>query len=117
MEQAEQNIDYNDIVDDVSDISQYEYKETELKAIIDLARNIGLYEWKYDTPIEGTDPYLHVGPIAQDLLRIPELASAVKEVDGHYVIDSKYIALAALSYCATLARILSQTEYKGPNNA
>jgi hypothetical protein len=110
-----QTIDYNEIVDDVSDIPAYKYKETELKAIVDLARNIGLYEWKYDTPVDGTDPYLHVGPIAQDLLRIPELASAVKEVDGHYVIDSKYIALAALSYCATLARILSQTEYKGPN--
>lgn len=109
------SINYNEIIDDVSDIPEHKYKETELKAIIDLARNIGLYEWKYDTSVDGTDSYLHVGPIAQDLLRIPELASAVKEVDGHYVIDSKYIALAALSYCATLARILSRTEYKGPN--
>lgn len=105
-------MNYDEIVDDVSEISEHEYKETELKALVDLARNIGLYEWKYDTDVDGE---LHVGPIAQDLLRIPELASAVRDVNGHLEIDYKFIALAALSYVATLARIISATDYVGPN--
>jgi len=101
------------LVDSVDTIKPYEYKETELAAIVDLARNVGLYEWKYEPGVTGEQD-LHVGPIAQDLLKVPGLASAVhKQEDGTLTIDSKFIALAALSYCATLARILSQVEYTG----
>ena len=101
-------------LDEVTDISKPEYKETELKAISDLAQGIGLYEWKYEPGVTG-DQELHIGPIAQDLLRVPGLASAVhKQEDGTITIDSKFVALAALSYVATLARIISKIEYIGP---
>lgn len=107
--------EYDEILDEVNSITPEEYKETELKAIVDLARGLGLYEWKYEPGVNG-DEQLHIGPIAQDLLRIDGLKSAVKQLeDGTFVIDSKYVALAALSYCATLARILANIKYEGPN--
>lgn len=103
------------MIDDVTDIPEKEYKETELKAISDLAQGIGLYEWKYEPGVTG-EQELHLGPIAQDLLRVPGLASAVhKDANGVVTIDSKFVALATLSYVATLARILSGIEYIGPN--
>lgn len=108
--------EYDEILDEVNSITPEEYKETELKAIVDLARGLGLYEWKYEDEVPGVDRQLHIGPIAQDLLRIDGLKSAVKQLeDGTFVIDSKYVALAALSYCATLARILANIKYEGPN--
>lgn len=100
-------------VDEVQEITPTEFKETELAAISDLATKIGLYEWKYEPGVTG-ESELHIGPIAQDLLRVPGLASAVKNENGRIVIDTKFVALAALSYCATLTRILTGLQYNGP---
>lgn len=112
-----EEINFNEIEDDVSDITPDEYKDTELRAITDLAQNIGLFEWKYDVPLEGTDNKLHIGPIAQDLLRVPELRAAVHKdpKSGYLKIDTKLLSLAAISYVATLARIVGDIQYKGPN--
>lgn len=104
-------------VDSVNEIDDYQYKATELKALTQLANKVGLYEWQYDVPAEGIvlDGKTHLGPILQDLQRVEGLASAVStNPEGYLEADSRYIALAALSYIAALTRVLTRIPYDKP---
>lgn len=93
-----------------------EQKSEELNKLVDLAKNIGLYEYNY-TEEAVNDPNLpaddkdHIGIMAQQLLKIPGLASAVStttDENGNetYVVDGNKVALAALGYIAALSKIV-----------
>lgn len=105
----------SEIVDSTNEIDDYQYKETELKALTELANKVGLYEWVYDVPVEGIelDGESHIGPILQDLKRVSGLSGAVHTNEqGFLEADTRYIALAALSYVAALTRVLTRIPYE-----
>ena len=82
--------------------------EDEMTQLQNVANNIGSYLYEYKPEAQeqyGTDNQEHLGIIAQDLLKVPGLASAVhKDEYGNYVVDAQKVALAALGLVAALAR-------------
>ena len=88
--------------------------EDEAIQLQNLADNVGSHLWSYkqnaqqEYDVDGKD---HIGIIAQDLLKVPGLAGAVKTDGlGNLKVDTDYVAVAALAYCAALARkLLGQT--------
>lgn len=90
-------------IDNAIDMSQKEQYDTEMAQLVDIARHIGSFEWKYDG-----DNKLHDGPIAQALLLCPGLKDAVhKTDDGKLYIDTNFVALATLGYVAAICRKVS----------
>lgn len=90
-------------IDNAIDMSQKEQYDTEMAQLVDIARHIGSFEWKYDG-----DNKLHDGPIAQALLLCPGLKDAVhKTEDGKLYIDTNFVALATLGYVAAICRKVS----------
>ena len=90
-------------IDNAIEMSQKEQLDTELAQLVDIAKHIGSFEWKYDG-----DTKLHDGPIAQALLLCPGLKDAVhKNEDGTLYIDTNFIALATLGYVAAICRRVS----------
>lgn len=92
-------------------------RAAELEMLKDLAANVGQYEYNYtqeaneDPTLPGVDDKDHLGIMAQDLLKIPGLASCVNsQLDGNnqetYTIDTNKLALAAMGYVAALSKIV-----------
>lgn len=74
----------------------------ELEKLKTIAKEIGSYSYVYN----GTDE-LHDGIVAQELLKVPGLASAVHtDENGLLTVDTKFVALATLGYVSTLARLI-----------
>lgn len=107
---------------DLEFIKQYQNREcikpteqelNELNQLIELARNVGSYTYVYneDAP-DNVKPGLHDGIVAQDLLKVDGLRSAVHnninpETGEEYLsVDSNHVALATLGYVAALVRML-----------
>ena len=90
-------------------------EEVQLRNIAD---NIGSYLYEYNKDAQNeynVDGKEHLGIVAQDLLRVPGLASAVhRDEYGNYVVDSQKVALAALGLVAALARKVIGTETSVP---
>lgn len=90
--------------DDVppADVAQ----STEEADLIALAKNVPVLHWQYDVSKGGpSDPQEHLGFITQSLTRVPGLESAVsKDENGIESFDSRFVASAALSLLAALAR-------------
>lgn len=109
------NLDYFDNVD-VPAPDSVEQKQLELKQLQDIADKIGSYYWSYKEDFamnNGVDTKDHIGPIAQQLLSIPGLESAViQDKDGTLKIDTQYLSLATFSMLAALARFIG---IKGEN--
>lgn len=103
------NLDYFDTVD-VPAPDSIEQKQLELKQLQDIADKIGSYYWSYKEDFaldNNVDTKDHIGPIAQQLLTIPGLESAViQDEDGTLKIDTQYLSLATFSMLAALARII-----------
>ena len=82
----------------------------ELQQLRELADKIGSYRWEYKNNFansNGVDTDTHLGPVAQELLKVPSLAGAVQQTpDGTLTVNTNYAALAALGYVAALARIV-----------
>lgn len=88
----------------------------EVEMLKDLASNVGLYDYNYtneavEDPTLPTDSEEHIGIMAQQLLKIPGLASAVStttDENGNetYVVDGVKVALASLGYIAALTKIV-----------
>lgn len=88
----------------------------EVEMLKDLASNVGLYDYNYtDEAVEDqtlpTDSEEHIGIMAQQLLKVPGLASAVStttDENGNetYVVDGVKVALASLGYIAALTKIV-----------
>ena len=108
------NFDYFDVIGSTEPKIDIEDEKVQLQNIAD---NIGSYLYSYTDEAQknyGTDNKDHLGIIAQDLLKVPGLSSAVnKDEYGNYVVDAQKIALAALGLVAALARAtLPKTFYK-----
>lgn len=87
-----------------ADVAQAE----ELDKLIAVAKYVPLLEWVYDPSKGGPDDNgaTHLGFVTQALKKVPGLASAVN-VDpetGLESFDSRFVAAAALSLVAALAR-------------
>lgn len=94
------------MIADKSQLTTEEIQQTELAQLMDLARNIGSYEWAY----KGDDN-LHDGPVAQQLLKCEGLKDAVhKDLNGVLFVDTKYVAMACLGYIAALTRLITGEE-------
>ena len=91
-------------------VNSVEQKQFELKQLQEVADKIGHFMWSYKTDFAdktGVDTKDHVGPIAQELLGIPGLESAVIQTeDGTLAIDTNYLSLATFSLLAALARLI-----------
>ena len=91
-------------------VDSIEQKQFELKQLQEVADKIGHFMWSYKTDFAdktGVDTKDHVGPIAQELLGIPGLESAVIQTeDGTLAIDTNYLSLATFSLLAALARLI-----------
>lgn len=94
-------------------------QDSELEMLKELASNVGLYSYEYKPEFqqeEGANDQENIGIMAQDLLKIPGLASCViTNPDGSLAVDGNRLALSALGYIAALARRLYG--YTNANNA
>lgn len=98
-----------------------EQKSSELEMLKELAGSVGQYNYEYkEEAIEDENlnakPGEFLGIMAQDLLKIPGLASSVNKTfdkDGNETlqVDGSRLALAALGYVAALSRVV--LEMKG----
>lgn len=92
-------------LDENEKIEQDESEDSQLRMIAD---NIGSYFWSYKPEFAseyGTDQDNHIGIIAQELLKVPGLDSAVvMDQNGIYKVKTDYLALASLGLIAALAR-------------
>ena len=83
-----------------------EAQVSELNDLVNLAQNLPCLHWEYDPskggPVSNGD---QLGFITQSLKKIPGLESAVSvDENGVENFDSRFVAAAALSLCAALAR-------------
>lgn len=105
-----------------------EQKNSELEMLKELAGSVGQYNYEYkeeaiDDPNLNAKSGEFLGIMAQDLLKIPGLASSVSKTfdkDGNETlqVDGNRLALAALGYVAALSRIvldLKGVEYGNTN--
>lgn len=93
-----------------------EQKSSELEMLKELAGSVGQYNYEYkEEAIEDENlnakPGEFLGIMAQDLLKIPGLASSVNKTfdkDGNETlqVDGNRLALAALGYVAALSRVV-----------
>lgn len=93
-----------------------EQKSSELEMLKELAGSVGQYNYEYkeeaiDDPNLNAKPGEFLGIMAQDLLKIPGLASSVSKTfdkDGNETlqVDGNRLALAALGYVAALSRVV-----------
>ena len=92
----------------------------EMLQLNEIADKLGCYRWDYKEDFadtHGTDTQDHIGPVAQQLLKIPGLAGAVIQAeDGTLAVNTNYAALAALGLVAALARLVLN-KGEGINNA
>lgn len=96
---------FDNVQDEVpsADIAQAE----EMDKLVAVAKYIPLLEWVYDPSKGGPDDNgaTHIGFVTQALKKVPGLASAVSvDETGTETFDSRYVAAAALSLVAALAR-------------
>lgn len=92
---------------------------TELEAVKELARKVGLYEYIYNdkAPADGSTEGIHIGPVAQELQKVEGLKSCVTpDENGILRVDSDMLALSALAYVAALARIVMNIEKEQDND-
>lgn len=83
-------------------------KNSELEMLRELADNVGCYAYEYKPEYQqdvGANDQENIGIMAQDLQKIPGLASSViTNEDGSLSVDGNRLALSALAYVAALAR-------------
>lgn len=97
------------------------FDDTEKEEFIDLvnlAENIGSYNWAYKPEYENingrNDEGVQHGIIAQDLLKVPELSNMVEEDEnGILRVKTDLVAMAALSYIAELTRYVMGIKHNG----
>lgn len=90
-------------------------QNSELEMLKELANKVGCYSYEYKPEFQqdsGANAEENIGIMAQDLLKIPGLASSViTNEDGSLAVDGNRLALSALGYVAALARhILGVTD-------
>lgn len=91
------------------DLSYFDDNKEEFIDLVNLAENIGSYNWAYKPEYEDingrNDEGVQHGIIAQDLLKVPELSNMVEKGDDDILrVKTDLVAMAALSYVAELTR-------------
>lgn len=99
------------------DLSYFDNDKEEYIDLVNLAENIGSYNWAYKPEYEDInnrdDKGVQHGIIAQDLLKVPELSNMVEEgPDGILRVKTDLVAMAALSYIAELTRLVMDIKLK-----
>lgn len=104
-------MDWNFLTNDEPAVADVSDENTQLDLIKD---NIGSYLWQYKPDFVneyGVDDKEHLGIVAQELLKVPGLDSAVvQDENGVYKVKTDYIALATLGLVAALTRKVAQLE-------
>lgn len=93
----------------------------EMAQLIAIAKNIGSYRWNYQEDfMKAPDNKEHIGIVAQQLLQVPGLEAAVsQDENGTLVVDTNYLALAAMGLVAALTRLVldnNGVDYNGTAN-
>lgn len=91
------------------DLSYFDDNKEEFIDLVNLAENIGSYNWAYKPEYEDingrNDEGVQHGIIAQDLLKVPELSNMVEKGEDDLLrVKTDLVAMAALSYVAELTR-------------
>lgn len=81
-------------------------QDAEINDLVNVAKYIPALHWEYDPSKGGPESNGdQLGFITQSLLKVPGLASAVSvDENGVQTYDSRFVAAAALSLVAALAR-------------
>lgn len=102
---------------DLSYFDDYSKEVEENIDLINLAKNIGAFNWQYKPEFENInnreDNGINHGIIAQDLLRVPELKDMVEpDENGILKVKTDLVAMAALAYIAELTRKVLGVKYE-----
>ena len=102
---------------DLSYFDDYAKEVEENIDLINLAKNIGAFNWQYKPEFENInnrdDSGINHGIIAQDLLRVPELKDMVEpDENGILRVKTDLVAMAALAYIAELTRKVLGVKYE-----
>lgn len=104
-------MDWNFLTNNEPAVADVSDENTQLDLIKD---NIGSYLWQYKPDFVneyGVDDKEHLGIVAQELLKVPGLDSAVvQDENGVYKVKTDYVALATLGLVAALTRKVVQLE-------
>lgn len=104
-------MDWNFLTNNEPAVADVSDENTQLDLIKD---NIGSYLWQYKPDFVneyGVDDKEHLGIVAQELLKVPGLDSAVvQDENGVYKVKTDYVALATLGLVAALTRKVAQLE-------
>lgn len=104
-------MDWNFLTNNEPAVADVSDETTQLDLI---KNNIGSYLWQYkpDFATEyGVDDKEHLGIVAQELLKVPGLDSAVvQDENGVYKVKTDYVALATLGLVAALTRKVAALE-------
>ena len=100
------------------DLSYFDDNKEEVIDLVNLAENIGSYNWAYKPEYEDIngrdDAGVQHGIIAQDLQTVTELSNMVEEgEDGILRVKTDLVAMAALSYIAELTRYVMGIKQNG----
>lgn len=106
---------------DLSYFDDYSKEVEENIDLINLAKNIGAFNWQYKPEFENInnreDSGINHGIIAQDLLRVPELKDMVEpDENGILKVKTDLVAMAALAYIAELTRKVLGVKYESNSN-
>ena len=106
---------------DLSYFDDYSKEVEENIDLINLAKNIGAFNWQYKPEFENInnrdDSDINHGIIAQDLLRVPELKEMVEpDENGILKVKTDLVAMAALAYIAELTRKVLGVKYESNSN-
>ena len=104
-------MDWNFLTSNEPTVADVSDEATQLELI---KNNIGSYLWQYKPDFAkeyDVDEREHLGIVAQELLKVPGLDSAVvKDSNGVYRVKTDYVALATLGLVAALTRKVAQLE-------
>lgn len=107
-----------DFLTEQKNVSDVADENTQLELI---KNNIGSYLWQYKPEFSdeyGVDDNEHIGILAQELLKVPGLDSAVvRDSNGIYKVKTDYVALATLGLVAALTRKVAALEEEIENGA
>ena len=106
---------------DLSYFDDYSKEVEENIDLINLAKNIGAFNWQYKPEFENInnrdDSGINHGIIAQALLRVPELKDMVEQDEnGILKVKTDLVAMAALAYIAELTRKVLGVKYESNSN-
>lgn len=106
---------------DLSYFDDYSKEVEENIDLINLAKNIGAFNWQYKPEFENInnrdDSGINHGIIAQDLLRVHELKDMVElDENGILKVKTDLVAMAALAYIAELTRKVLGVKYESNSN-